>query len=461
MSPGFRFGFAWDVFGTGKTAIRGGFGQNLRRLPNAILNGRVGGTPVTLPLTQYYGTIASVAENPLAGYTADALPAAHQVIGLSPLAATSLTGPQTYESTYNGSFTIQQAVGFSTVVQVGYVMVLDRHAAVSQSTNNVTSLGTPMGAGALWNQLQPAALDPTKAYLDQYLPGGNASGRALSDNYFRTQYPGYGSVTYQCFCGTSNTHSLQATVRRNFTERMSYSVAYTWLKTMSLMGGRSAIFKDKDRNWGPSYSPTPMYVTFTYVYQVPNLSEKLNFQPLKWVTDNWEVSGVTQLRQNIRTGYPSFNFANTNAIDRVLPNTTGTSGEDARVMVIGDVNLPKDQVSFMGGPNNVNIGINGTPGNAILNNAAVIIPNPCSLTPQSNPRLGIGQSMDCFGNAGTGQLVTIPGTLVNNWDMTFRKKFPLRGEGRSTGIPSGDVQHLQPHAIHFRQHRPVVRLAVL
>ena len=398
-------------------------------MPNAILNGRIGGTPVTLPLTQYYGTIADIATNPLAGYTQDALPAANRVVGLSPLNATSLTGKQDIQSSYNGSFTIQQAVGFSTVVQVGYVMVLDRHAAVSQEINAASSLGKPMGSGALWNLLQPAALDPTKAYLDQYLPG-NASGRALDDNYFRTAFPGYGNVTYQCFCGTSNTHSLQASVRRNFTERMSYSVAYTWLKTMSL-SARSAIFKDKDRNWGPSYSPTPMYLTFTYVYQVPNLSNRLGIRPLKYVIDNREWSGITQLRQNIRQGYPNFTFANTNALERVVPSTTGTSGEGARVNVIGDVNLPKDQVSFKGGPNNVNIGINGTPGNAIINNAAVIMPNPCSLTPQSNPRLGIGMDMSCFGNAGTGQLVVIPGTVVNNWDMTFRKRFPFKNEARS------------------------------
>jgi hypothetical protein len=49
-------------------------------------------------------------------------------------------------------------------------------------------------------------------------------------------------------------------------------------------------------------------------------------------------------------------------------------------------------------------------------------------SPQANPRLGIGQNMACFGNAGIGQLITVPGTRVNDWDMTFRKRFPVKGE---------------------------------
>jgi hypothetical protein len=149
------------------------------------------------------------------------------------------------------------------------------------------------------------------------------------------------------------------------------------------------------------------------------------------VTDNWDFSGMTQLRTNIRTGVPGISFANTNSTNLVAASTTGTSGEGARMNIVGDLNLPSNQVSFVGGLTNVNIGVNGTPGNALLNNSAVMIPNPCSLTPNANPRIGVGMNMSCFGNAGAGSLVTVPGTRLNNWDMTFAKKFPLKSEKRT------------------------------
>ena len=37
--------------------------------------------------------------------------------------------------------------------------------------------------------------------------------------------------------------------------------------------------------------------------------------------------------------------------------------------------------------------------------------------------------MDCFGNAGAGNLFTVP-TRLNNWDVTFAKGFPFFGERR-------------------------------
>jgi hypothetical protein len=38
--------------------------------------------------------------------------------------------------------------------------------------------------------------------------------------------------------------------------------------------------------------------------------------------------------------------------------------------------------------------------------------------------------MSCYGNAGPGSLIPIPGTQEFNWDMTFGKAFPLKSEHR-------------------------------
>ncbi|HEY2017068.1 MAG TPA: hypothetical protein VGH38_26365, partial [Bryobacteraceae bacterium] len=43
---------------------------------------------------------------------------------------------------------------------------------------------------------------------------------------------------------------------------------------------------------------------------------------------------------------------------------------------------------------------------------------------------GIGQSLSCFGNAGPGDIITLPNTRMFNTDLTFGKAFPLKGERR-------------------------------
>jgi len=264
ITPGPRFGFAYDLSGDGKTAIRGGFG--LSALPQTQIDTGLQNLPPNNYTPQtYYGTLTSFLS------TAGTLfPSNVRGADWSQLA-----------QGYSFSLGAQREVGFATVLDVAFVGNLGRHLLLTQNLNQL-----PYGARFL-----PSSQDPT-------------TGKPLPDSFLRP-YVGLGTINYGEPVGTSNYYALQVQANRRFSHGLEFKANWAWSKSMDYGSGDNnllPLYADRRLfSYGLSTFDRTFITNIAGLYEIPG-GRRLSNPVLKAALGNWNVSSTITFASGAPSG---------------------------------------------------------------------------------------------------------------------------------------------------------------
>ena len=326
-----RLGFAYDLTGSGKTVLRGGFGMMYERIQgNDMYNA---GPNVPFSTNINFSNIQL--ENP-------GTQLSNNQPLVAPITVASITGLDKVNNklpvSYQYSIGVQHALSARTVLELQYVGNQNRDQNAYQETN------------------LPGSADITTLFANN-----NA------DYNTRVPYLGFHSIRQTENIQSSHYNGFQAQIHSQIRNGLQLQAAYTLSRAIDPATGNNGVgdLNNFDNPYNVHYDSGPSgldrrQIAFVnFIYDIPFLKDSPN-KLLRSTVGGWQVSGIVTLQtgtpihiseggiQNCAQGANNDpvkcagSLAGTGNISSIIPNA------DNRPNVNGSVRYPKTAASWFG-----------------------------------------------------------------------------------------------------------------